>query len=48
MTGYCDHPIISENGDKRIAKHRAIMKPFRPVRPGELLSIVREMLDGRA
>jgi two-component system cell cycle sensor histidine kinase/response regulator CckA len=45
MTGYSDYPIVSENGDKRIAKHRAIMKPFRP---SELLSIVREVLDGRA
>jgi two-component system cell cycle sensor histidine kinase/response regulator CckA len=45
MTGYSDYPIISENGDRRIAKHRAIMKPFRP---SELLSIVREVLDGKA
>jgi len=45
MAGYSDYPIVSENGDNRIAKRRAIMKPFRP---GELLSIVREVLDGRA
>jgi two-component system cell cycle sensor histidine kinase/response regulator CckA len=45
MTGYSDHPIVSENGDNMIAKRRAIMKPFRP---SELLSIVREVLDGGA
>ena len=45
MTGYSDHPIVSENGDNKIAKRRAIMKPFRP---SELLSIVREVLDGGA
>jgi CheY-like chemotaxis protein len=45
MTGYSDYPIVTENGDNRIAKRRAIMKPFRP---NELLSIVREVLDGRA
>jgi two-component system cell cycle sensor histidine kinase/response regulator CckA len=45
MTGYSDYPIVTENGDNRIAKHRAIMKPFRP---NELLSVVREVLDGRA
>jgi signal transduction histidine kinase len=44
MTGYSDYPIVTENGDNRIAKRRAIMKPFRP---NELLSIVREVLDGR-
>jgi two-component system, cell cycle sensor histidine kinase and response regulator CckA len=45
MTGYSDYPIVTENGENRIAKRRAIMKPFRP---NELLSIVREVLDGRA
>jgi two-component system cell cycle sensor histidine kinase/response regulator CckA len=45
MTGYSDYPIVTENGDNRIAKRRAIMKPFRP---NELLSIIREVLDGRA
>jgi CheY-like chemotaxis protein len=45
MTGYSDYPIVTENGDNRIAKRRAIMKPFRP---NELLSIVREVLDGTA
>jgi two-component system cell cycle sensor histidine kinase/response regulator CckA len=44
MTGYSDYPIISENGDNRLAKRRAIMKPFRP---SELLSIVREILDAQ-
>jgi hypothetical protein len=44
MTGYSDYPIISENGDNRIAQRRAIMKPFRP---SELLSIVREILDAQ-
>src|SRR6266581_37555 len=45
MTGYSDYPIVSENGDNRIAKRRAIMKPFRP---SELLAIVRQVLDGKA
>jgi two-component system, cell cycle sensor histidine kinase and response regulator CckA len=45
MTGYSDYPIVSEHGDNSIAKRRAIMKPFRP---SELLSIVREVLDGGA
>jgi hypothetical protein len=39
-----DYPIVTENGDNRIATRRAIMKPFRP---NELLSVVREVLDGR-
>ncbi len=45
MTGYSDYPIISENGDNRIGKRRAIMKPFRP---SQLLSIVREVLDAKS
>ncbi len=42
MTGYSDYPVTTESGDHRIARHRAIMKPFRP---SELLIIVREVLD---
>ena len=42
MTGYSDYPVITESGDHSIARHRAIMKPFRP---SELLVIVREVLD---
>jgi DNA-binding NtrC family response regulator len=38
MTGYSEYPISTNNGDSRIANHRAIMKPFRP---RDLLSIVR-------
>ncbi|MGA7804144.1 response regulator [Bradyrhizobium sp.] len=44
MTGYSDYPIVNDSGDNRIANRRAIMKPFRP---NELLSTVREVLDGR-
>jgi nitrogen-specific signal transduction histidine kinase len=44
MTGYSDYPIVSEDGDIRITSRRVIMKPFRP---GELLSVVREVLDAR-
>jgi len=42
MTGYSNYPITAESGEGRIAKHRAIMKPFRP---NVLLSTVREVLD---
>ena len=45
MTGYSDYPIVNDSGDTRIAKRRAIMKPFRPA---ELLAIVREVLDARS
>jgi two-component system cell cycle sensor histidine kinase/response regulator CckA len=45
MTGYSEYPISTNNGDSRIANHRAIMKPFRP---RDLLSVVREVLDGRS
>jgi two-component system cell cycle sensor histidine kinase/response regulator CckA len=45
MTGYSDYPIVSEHGDKRIGKRPAIMKPFRP---SELLSTIREVLDGKS
>ena len=44
MTGYCDYPITSENGDNRIENHRAIMKPFHS---RDLLSMVREVLGTR-
>ena len=43
MTGYSDYPITREHGDNRIGSRRAIMKPFHP---RELLSLVREALDG--
>jgi DNA-binding NtrC family response regulator len=42
MTGYSNYPITTESGERRIANHRAIMKPFRP---NVLLSTVREVLD---
>jgi signal transduction histidine kinase len=42
MTGYSDYPVTTESGDHRIARHRAIMKPFRP---SELLAIIRDVLD---
>jgi two-component system cell cycle sensor histidine kinase/response regulator CckA len=45
MTGYSDYPIISEHGDTRIGKRRALMKPFRP---SKLLSTIREVLDGKS
>jgi two-component system, cell cycle sensor histidine kinase and response regulator CckA len=45
MTGYSEFPINGESGDNRIGNHRAIMKPFRP---RELLSTVREVLDGKS
>jgi len=43
MTGYSDYPITGEHGDNRIESRRAIMKPFHP---RELLSLVRDVLDG--
>jgi two-component system cell cycle sensor histidine kinase/response regulator CckA len=43
MTGYSDHPIMSEGGDNRIENRRAILKPFRP---RELRVFVRDVLDG--
>jgi two-component system, cell cycle sensor histidine kinase and response regulator CckA len=43
MTGYSDYPITREHGDDRIESRRAIMKPFQP---RELLSLVRDVLDG--
>jgi two-component system cell cycle sensor histidine kinase/response regulator CckA len=45
MTGYSNYPITTESGERRIASHRAIMKPFRP---NVLLSTVREVLDTTA
>jgi two-component system cell cycle sensor histidine kinase/response regulator CckA len=45
MTGYSNYPITTESGERRIANHRAIMKPFRP---NVLLSTVREVLDSTA
>jgi len=45
MTGYSNYPITTESGERRIANHRAIMKPFRP---NLLLSTVRDVLDSTA
>jgi signal transduction histidine kinase/TusA-related sulfurtransferase len=45
MTGYSNYPITTESGERRIANHRAIMKPFRP---SVLLSTVRDVLDSTA
>jgi DNA-binding NtrC family response regulator len=43
MTGYSDYPITREHGDNRIEGRHAIMKPFHP---RELLTLVRDVLDG--
>jgi CheY-like chemotaxis protein len=42
MTGYSPDPILSQDGENRIANRPAILKPFRG---NDLLAFVRDALD---